>query len=78
VKPGVFLIIKAFELNRKIDVIVPFGKILMQLFPAYVVKDGMTSCFMTHFGITHVLSERIIASKMFNTVSMRGLFVHYA
>lgn len=42
------------------------------------VANGVPSCFLTDFGITQVLSEKIIAAKVFNVVNTRGLSVHYA
>lgn len=39
---------------------------------------NVPSCFLTDFGITQVLSEKIIATKAFNVINLRGLSVHYA
>jgi serine/threonine protein kinase len=40
--------------------------------------DGVPSCFLTDFGITQVLSDKIVASRMFNVINLRGLSVSYA
>ncbi|KAI3659937.1 hypothetical protein MP638_004964 [Amoeboaphelidium occidentale] len=40
--------------------------------------DGLPNCFLTDFGITQILSERVVASTMFQIVSFRGLSVYYA
>ncbi|KAI3656233.1 hypothetical protein MP638_001689 [Amoeboaphelidium occidentale] len=42
------------------------------------VDNDMPSCYLTDFGITQILSEKIIASKSFNIINLRGLSVHYA
>ncbi|KAI3656954.1 hypothetical protein MP638_004213 [Amoeboaphelidium occidentale] len=42
------------------------------------IKNGNISCLITDFGITQVLSEKVIATKMFHTVNLRGLSVNYA
>jgi serine/threonine protein kinase len=42
------------------------------------VENGRPSCYLTDFGITQVLSETIIASRMFNVINLRGLSVYYA
>jgi len=42
------------------------------------ILDGQPTCYLTDFGITQVLSEKIIASRSFNVISLRGLSVHYA
>jgi WD40 repeat protein/tRNA A-37 threonylcarbamoyl transferase component Bud32 len=42
------------------------------------VKEGLPCCFLTDFGIAQILSEKIIATKSFHIVNLRGLSVHYA
>jgi serine/threonine protein kinase len=42
------------------------------------IQNGLPNCFLTDFGITQILSERVVASTMFQIVSLRGLSVHYA
>jgi hypothetical protein len=42
------------------------------------VENGMPSCFLTDFGITQIISEKIIASKAFNIINVRGLSGHFA
>ncbi|KAI3655448.1 hypothetical protein MP638_003564, partial [Amoeboaphelidium occidentale] len=42
------------------------------------VENGVPSCFLTDFGITQILSEDIIASRMFRITNLRGLSVNYA
>lgn len=42
------------------------------------IQNGVPVCCLTDFGITQVLSEEVIATKMFNAVNLRGLSVPYA
>ncbi|KAI3655344.1 hypothetical protein MP638_002327, partial [Amoeboaphelidium occidentale] len=42
------------------------------------VQNGVPSCFLADFGITQVLSEKIIATKAFHVINLRGLSVPYA
>jgi WD40 repeat protein len=42
------------------------------------VQGKVPVCYLTDFGITQVLSEEIVASRMFNIVNLRGLSVYYA
>lgn len=42
------------------------------------IVNGIPSCFLTDFGIAQVLSDKIIATKSFNVMNLRGLSVHYA
>ncbi|KAI3655837.1 hypothetical protein MP638_002839, partial [Amoeboaphelidium occidentale] len=42
------------------------------------VTSGVPSFFLTDFGITQVLSDRIISSRMFTVVSMKGISVQFA
>jgi serine/threonine protein kinase len=42
------------------------------------VENGIPTCFLTDFGITQILSEKIIATKAFHVMNLRGLSVHYA
>ncbi|KAI3660171.1 hypothetical protein MP638_002568 [Amoeboaphelidium occidentale] len=42
------------------------------------VVDGVPACFLTDFGITQVLSDKILASRAFNVINLRGLSVFYA
>ncbi|KAI3656234.1 hypothetical protein MP638_001690 [Amoeboaphelidium occidentale] len=42
------------------------------------LDNGMPSCHLTDFGITQVLSDKIIATKAFHVISLRGLSVSYA
>lgn len=42
------------------------------------VENGLLSCYLTDFGITQILSEKIIAAKTFNVINLRGLSTHYA
>jgi serine/threonine protein kinase len=42
------------------------------------VISGVPSCFLTDFGITQILSEQIIAARMFNVVNLKGLSIHFA
>jgi hypothetical protein len=35
-------------------------------------------CFLTDFGITQILSDRIVSSKLFKIINLRGLSVNYA
>jgi serine/threonine-protein kinase len=39
---------------------------------------NVPSCSLTDFGITQVLSEKILATKAFNVINLRGLSIHYA
>jgi serine/threonine protein kinase len=40
--------------------------------------DNIPTCFVTDFGITQILSDSIIASRLFNVTNLRGLSIHYA
>lgn len=42
------------------------------------ITNGIPSCFLTDFGITQILSDKIIASRSFNVINLRGLSVIYA
>jgi WD40 repeat protein len=42
------------------------------------VENGLPSCYLTDFGITQILSEKIIATKSFQVINLRGLSAHYA
>jgi serine/threonine-protein kinase len=42
------------------------------------IERDIPSCYLTDFGITQVLSEKIIATKSFHVINLRGLSVHYA
>jgi hypothetical protein len=42
------------------------------------VIDGVPACYLTDFGITQVLSDKILASRAFNVINLRGLSVFYA
>lgn len=42
------------------------------------VVNGMPTCFLTDFGITQVLSEKIISARMFTIATLKGLSVPYA
>jgi serine/threonine protein kinase len=42
------------------------------------VSNNVPSCYLTDFGIAQILSERIIATKEFNVINLRGLSVSYA
>ncbi|KAI3656600.1 hypothetical protein MP638_003027 [Amoeboaphelidium occidentale] len=42
------------------------------------VENGVPACYLTGFGITQILSYRIVASKLFNVMNFRGLSVQYA
>lgn len=42
------------------------------------IHNGIPSCFLTDFGITQILSEEILASRMFKITNLRGLSIHYA
>jgi serine/threonine protein kinase len=42
------------------------------------VDNGLPSCYLTDFGITQILSEKIIATKTFHVINLRGLSTHYA
>jgi serine/threonine protein kinase len=42
------------------------------------VNASVPSCYLTDFGITQILSEKIIATKSFNVINLRGLSVQYA
>jgi WD40 repeat protein len=42
------------------------------------VHNGLPSCYLTDFGITQILSEKIIATKAFHVINLRGLSTHYA
>jgi serine/threonine protein kinase len=42
------------------------------------LKDDGPTCFITDFGIAQVLSDKVVATKMFTIVSLRGLSVFYA
>jgi serine/threonine protein kinase len=42
------------------------------------VTSGVPSFFLTDFGITQVLSDRIISSRMFTVISMKGISVQFA
>jgi serine/threonine-protein kinase len=42
------------------------------------VFDGIPACYLTDFGITQILSEKILASRAFKVINLRGLSVHYA
>lgn len=42
------------------------------------VMNGKPCCYLTDFGITQILSEKIIATKSFHIMNLRGLSVHYA
>jgi serine/threonine protein kinase len=42
------------------------------------VVNGLPSCFLTDFGITQVLSDKIVSARMFKIASLKGLSVPYA
>ncbi|KAI3655599.1 hypothetical protein MP638_006168, partial [Amoeboaphelidium occidentale] len=42
------------------------------------VIDGVPTCYLTDFGITQVLSDKILASREFHVINLRGLSVFYA
>ncbi|KAI3655187.1 hypothetical protein MP638_001570, partial [Amoeboaphelidium occidentale] len=42
------------------------------------LENGVPTCFITDFGITQILSEKIIAAKTFNVMNLRGLSTHFA
>ncbi|KAI3659938.1 hypothetical protein MP638_004965 [Amoeboaphelidium occidentale] len=42
------------------------------------LKEGVPTCFITDFGIAQVLSDKVVATKMFTIVSLRGLSAFYA
>jgi hypothetical protein len=42
------------------------------------IVEGIPTCYLTDFGITQVLSEKILASRAFNVINLRGLSVFYA
>ncbi|KAI3656425.1 hypothetical protein MP638_003450, partial [Amoeboaphelidium occidentale] len=42
------------------------------------VSNDVPTCFLTDFGITQILSEKIIATKAFHVINLRGLSTHYA
>ncbi|KAI3655741.1 hypothetical protein MP638_003479, partial [Amoeboaphelidium occidentale] len=42
------------------------------------VTAGIPTSYLTDFGITQVLSEKILASRSFYVINLRGLSVHYA
>jgi serine/threonine protein kinase len=42
------------------------------------VDNGIPSCYLTDFGITQVLSDKILASAIFQVVNLRGISVPYA
>ncbi|KAI3655803.1 hypothetical protein MP638_005871, partial [Amoeboaphelidium occidentale] len=42
------------------------------------VNAGVPTCYLTDFGITQILSEKIIATKSFNVINLRGLSVQYS
>ncbi|KAI3656186.1 hypothetical protein MP638_002323 [Amoeboaphelidium occidentale] len=42
------------------------------------IQNNTPVCCLTDFGITQVLSEKIVAVKMFNVVNVRGLSITYA
>jgi serine/threonine protein kinase len=42
------------------------------------LDNGIPGCFLTDFGITQILSDKIIASRSFNVINLRGLSVFYA
>jgi serine/threonine protein kinase len=41
-------------------------------------KDGDIHAYVTDFGITQVLSEKILAAKLFSVINLRGLSVRFA
>lgn len=41
-------------------------------------QQGVPSCFLTDFGITQILSDKIVAAKVFNVINQRGLSIFYA
>jgi WD40 repeat protein/tRNA A-37 threonylcarbamoyl transferase component Bud32 len=42
------------------------------------VVKGIPHCYLTDFGITRILSDRILASQLFNVINLRGLSTQYA
>jgi hypothetical protein len=42
------------------------------------ISNGTPTCFLTDFGITQILSDRVLASKLFNVINLRGLTINYA
>ncbi|KAI3656610.1 hypothetical protein MP638_005084 [Amoeboaphelidium occidentale] len=42
------------------------------------VENGIPSCYLTDFGITQILSEKIVATKAFNVINLKGLSTNYA
>jgi serine/threonine protein kinase len=42
------------------------------------VNNGIPSCYLTDFGITQVLSDRILAASTFHVANLRGLSIHYS
>lgn len=42
------------------------------------LDNDIPSCYLTDFGITQVLSEKILASSAFTIINLRGLSINYA
>jgi serine/threonine protein kinase len=42
------------------------------------IVEGIPTCFVTDFGITQILSDKILASRDFQVTNLRGLSVPYA
>jgi serine/threonine-protein kinase len=42
------------------------------------VENGIPSCYLTDFGIAQILSEKVIATKTFNVINLKGLSTQYA
>ncbi|KAI3657145.1 hypothetical protein MP638_002337 [Amoeboaphelidium occidentale] len=42
------------------------------------ISNGTPTCFLTDFGITQILSDRVLASKLFHVINLRGLSINYA
>jgi WD40 repeat protein len=42
------------------------------------LKEIYPTCFLTDFGITQILSEQVVATKMFHIINQRGVSLYYA
>lgn len=42
------------------------------------VVKGIPHCYLTDFGITRILSDKILASQLFSVINLRGLSTQYA
>jgi serine/threonine protein kinase len=41
------------------------------------VTHGIPCCYLTDFGITQILSDQIVAVRMFNIINLRGLSINF-